>query len=209
MNDMDKRKTGTTTVGIVTKDAVILGADKRATAGGMVASKNVTKVIPINDRIIVTMSGVVSDVQLIIKYIRAELKLKDLKSGMQSSIKSAANLLASFNYSGLRSQGSIAHFLLAGYDHSGSHLYQVTFDGVVEEILDYEATGSGSVFALPVIESQFRPGMTEAEGLALAKRGLQIAMERDTASGNGYDLWVVSKTGLIHKEAVQLKSVAQ
>lgn len=206
---MNTLKTGTTTVGIVTKDAIILGADKRATAGGMVADKNVTKVLPINPRMIVTIAGVVSDIQLLVKYIRAELKLKDLKTGTLSSVKEAANLLSSFNYSGLRGQGSIAEFLLAGVDQSGTHLYQVTFDGAVMPVDEYEVTGSGTPFALAVIESAYKPGLSEAEGIALAKKGIQAAIERDTASGNGYDIWVVNKSGTQHKETVRLKNTPQ
>lgn len=205
---METRKTGTTTLGIVAKDCIVLAADKRVTAGGMIANKNFTKIMPINERMILTISGVVSDVQLLVKYIKAELKLKDFKTGMQSSVKSAANLLGSFNYSGLRYQGSIAGFLLGGVDHDGSHLFQITPDGVVEHIDEYEATGSGSIFALPVIESQYKAGMSEAEACALAKKAIGVAMERDTASGNGYDLFVINKSGVHHKETVRLKSSA-
>lgn len=74
METTERRKTGTTTVGIVAKDAIVLAADKRATAGYYIAEKNVTKILPINDRMMVTITGVVSDIQLMIKYIRAELK---------------------------------------------------------------------------------------------------------------------------------------
>ena len=202
-------KTGTTTVGIVTKDAIIVAADKRATAGGMVADKNITKVLQLNDRMIVTIAGVVSDIQLLIKYLKAELKLKDFKTGTQSSVKEAANLLAGFNYSGLRSQGAIAEILLAGSDPAGVHLYQVTFDGALMPVDEYEVSGSGTPFALAVIETLYKPGMSEADGIALAKRALTAAIERDTASGNGYDIWTVNKQGAQHKETVRLKNVPQ
>jgi proteasome beta subunit len=205
----DILKTGTTTVGIVTKDSIILAADKRATAGSMIMDKNVTKILPINERMLVTIAGVVSDVQLLVKYIKAELKIKDLKTGIPSSVKSAANLLASFNYSGLRGQGSIAHFLLAGADTDGTHLYEVTFDGAVMPVEQYEVTGSGTPFALAVVETLYKKNMTEAEGVELAKRALTASMERDSASGNGYDVYVINKTGAHHKETVSLKSVPQ
>jgi proteasome beta subunit len=204
-NAMDKRKTGTTTVGIVTKDAVVLGADKRATAGHYIAEKDVTKVIPINDRMLVTITGVVSDIQQLIKYIRAELKLKDLKTGTNSSVKAVANLIASFNYSGLRTQGSIAGFLLAGSDHEGVHLYEISVDGVVVKVKEYESTGSGSPYALAVIESNYAPGLSEADAIALAKKAIATAIERDAGSGNGYDIFVVNKNGAAHNSTVVLR----
>ncbi|MCQ4336671.1 MAG: proteasome subunit beta, partial [Sulfolobales archaeon] len=40
-----KLKTGTTTVGIVAKDAIVLAADRRASAGFYVAHKFVRKVV--------------------------------------------------------------------------------------------------------------------------------------------------------------------
>ena len=206
---MEVLKTGTTTVGIVAKDAVILGADKRATAGSYIADKNVTKVMPISDRMLVTISGVVSDIQLLVKYIKAELKLKDYKTGMQTSVKAAANLLASFNYSGLRSQGSIAHFILAGLDSEGVHMYEVGFDGTVFEVTEYEVSGSGSPYAMGVLEGYYKAGLSEADALGLAKKALTAAIERDAGSGNGYDLFVINKSGVHHKETVHLKSVPQ
>jgi proteasome beta subunit len=206
---MNTIKTGTTTVGIVTKDAVILAADKRATAGNMIMDKNVTKVIPINERLIVTIAGVVSDIQLLVKYLKAEIKIKDLKTGFPGTVKSAANLLAQFNYGGLRGQGSIAQFLLAGTDQMGPQLYEVTFDGAVMQCDQYEVTGSGTPFALAVIETLYKEGMSVDEGVALAKRALTASMERDSASGNGYDIFVITKNGIEHKETVRLKSVPQ
>lgn len=201
----DKRKTGTTTVGIVTKDAIILGADKRATAGHYIAEKDVTKVIPINDRMMVTITGVVSDIQQLIKYIKAELKLKDLKTGTDSSVKAVANLIAGFNYSGLRTQGSIAGFLLAGTDHEGVHLYEISVDGVIVKVKEYESTGSGSPYALAVIESNYKAGISEADAIALAKKAIAQAIERDAGSGNGYDIFVINKQGITHNATVILR----
>lgn len=205
MDTTQQLKTGTTTVGIVAKDAIILGGDRRATAGHFIADRNYPKVQQISERMAITITGAISDIQLLTKYIRAELKLKDLKSGMQTSIKAAANLIAGFNYNALRTQGSIAGFMLAGYDHEGVHLYAITVDGVVREVTDYECTGSGTPFALAIIESQFTPGMPEAAAVTLAKKAVAGAMERDAGSGNGYDVFVITKGAIEHREAVTLR----
>ena len=62
-------KTGTTTVGIVCKDGVVLAADKRATAGHMIVDKQAEKVHVISDDFAVTIAGSVSEAQLLIKLI--------------------------------------------------------------------------------------------------------------------------------------------
>src|SRR4030043_1410595 len=91
MKENDVLKTGTTTVGLVCKDCVVLAADKRATAGNFIASKKVEKVVPINERMALTTSGVVSDIQLLIKLLKAELKLKSIRVDREPTVKEAAN----------------------------------------------------------------------------------------------------------------------
>ena len=59
-------KTGTTTLGIVCKDAILLAADKKATGGNFIASVKMDKVIAINDDFALTTAGTVSDIQLFV-----------------------------------------------------------------------------------------------------------------------------------------------
>src|SRR3989344_1358670 len=145
-NDMKLQK-GTTTVGIVCKDGIVLAADKRATAG-FVVNKHTQKIHRITDRMAVTMAGLVSDAQLLVKLIRAEVKLKDLQTLRTSTVKETANLLAGMLYMNLRKMSmvpGIVAFLLGGNDHEGSHLYDLGIDGSITEIEDYVSDGSGSV----------------------------------------------------------------
>src|SRR3989344_1731807 len=140
-------KTGTTTVGIVCKNGVVLAADMRATAGTM-----------ISDDFAVTWAGTVSDAQLMTRLAKAELKLKEVRTGKSPSTKEAANLLAGLQYSGIRRPSmflAIAHFLLAGRDTHGIHLYDLFPDGSVTKISDYVSSGSGSVFAYGVLETNY------------------------------------------------------
>ena len=90
--DNNELKTGTTTIGIVCKDGLVLAADKRATSGYLIAWKKFDKIIPITSTIAVTVAGTVSDVQLLVKYLKAELKLKDLRTGRDTTVKEASSL---------------------------------------------------------------------------------------------------------------------
>jgi proteasome beta subunit len=76
MSDQKSIKTGTTTLGIVCKDGIILAADKRATAGNFIANKTTEKVFPVADNVAITIAGLVSDAQMLSRIFRAELKLK-------------------------------------------------------------------------------------------------------------------------------------
>lgn len=194
----DVATTGTTTVGLVCKDGVVLGADKRVTAG-YVVSKKFKKVFPINDTMAITVAGVVSDVQLLTKLIKAELKLKDLQTGRASNVREAANLLAGFLYNNSRKMSmvpGIAAFLLGGVDEAGFHLFDLGMDGSVNEVDDFIADGSGSVFALGVLEAGYKKGESVDEGVKLAVRAVNAAVQRDTASGNGIDIIAITDKGV-------------
>ena len=197
-------KTGTTTVAIVAKDAVILAADKRATAGNFISNKAIDKIVAVNDNMALTIAGSVSDVQLIAKYLKAELKLKEVKTGRKNTVKEAANLLGGMVYGSIRRMSmipSITQFLFGGSDKDGLHLYEIFPDGSVTEIFDFVCSGSGTEFALGVLESQYKKGMSVKDAEELAQLAVQTAMTRDSASGNGIDVMVITRQGL--KKTVQ------
>ncbi len=190
-------KTGTTTVGIKCKDAIVLAADKRATAGHFIADKKVKKVIPINDTMALTTAGTVSDIQLLVRLIKAELKLKEVRTNRAATVNEAVHLLAGFMYGSIRSYSTIpaiTHFLFAGVDED-FHLYDLYPDGAISEVDDFVSSGSGSVFVYGVLEAEYHPGMSEQEGIDLAVKCINAAIQRDSASGNGVNVVVINKQG--------------
>lgn len=192
-------KTGTTTVGLLCKDGIVLAADKRATAGYFIASKKVDKVLKITDNIAVTIAGTVSDIQLVTKLIRAELKLKELKTGKIGTVKEAVNLLSGIVYNNIRKFSvipGISHFIVGGKDELGFHIYDVSPDGAVEQIRDYSSSGSGSVLVYGLLEAQFKKDMKVEEGIKLAIKGINSAINRDIASGNGCDVITITDKGV-------------
>lgn len=193
-------KTGTTIVGIVCKDGVVLAADKRATAGYVVSKKEL-KVLEIGDNMAVAQCGLVSDAQLLVKLIKAELRLKDMHTNKRTDVKSAANLLASFLYSNIRRFSSvpgIVSFLLGGVDDLGAHMFDLGIDGSVTEVDDFVADGSGGVFALGVLEQGYKKDITLDEGIKLSVSALSASLKRDTATGNGVDVFTITKEGIKH-----------
>ena len=197
--DNELMKTGTTTLGMVCKDGLVLAADKRATSGYLISYKKFDKIINITGTIAVTVAGTVSDVQLLVKFLRAELKLKDLRTGRETSVKEAANLLANFVYSNIRKFTvipGISHFIIGGVDSAGFHLYDLSPDGSIVEVDDYISSGSGSVMAFGVLETLYKKGLTVDEGVKLAAKGVNAAVQRDIASGNGVDIVTITKDGV-------------
>jgi proteasome beta subunit len=196
-------KTGTTTLGIVCKDGIVLAADCRATAGHLVVQRDVEKVIPINDRMVVTIAGSVSDIMKTIKYIKAETRLNKLKIGRHNSAKEAANLIGNMVYYNIRSMGSVTHFVFAGMNDDGSfELYDIFPDGSTNKIKTFVASGSGSVFADGVLETSYKADMTIAQGVDLAKKALHASLLKDSASGNGANIYKLTKDGVEKVETI-------
>lgn len=192
-------KTGTTTIGLICKDGIVLAADKRASAGYLVAEKKMDKILPITDDIAVTTAGSVSDVQMLIKLIKAQIRLVSFRRSKNLSVKEATNLLASMVYNSIRRPSmvpSITGFLVGGRDPEGFHLYNIGVAGSIIKSNDYKADGSGMQFALGVLESSYKKDLPLKEAIKLAVKAVNTAIQRDIASGNGIDVVTITKDGV-------------
>ena len=195
------RKAGTSILGIVCKDGVVMAADRQGTAGYIVLAKNERKIVRVNDYIITSATGNVSDIRLYTKVLPAELKLKELQSSERPSIKQAANLLAMITYKNIRQFSSIPSIvgtLLAGINEDGStELYTIEPAGSVTRVEDYDANfGNGMPYILGVLEAEYKKDITVKEGTELAVKCLKAATQRDIASGYGIDVFTVTKEGI-------------
>jgi proteasome beta subunit len=213
MEDEKFIKTGTTTVGIVCKDGIVLAADKRATAGYLIAHKKTEKVYKITDNIGVTIAGTASDAQLLVRLAQSELRLKKIRTGKEISVKEAANLIARMIYSNIRKFSlipGVSHFIMGGKEGSKFYLYDLFADGTISDVDDYISSGSGSVMAYGVLDTLYSKNITVEEGVKLAVKCINAALQRDIASGDGIDVVTITEDGfkkVIEKELkVQLSA---
>jgi proteasome beta subunit len=185
-------KTGTTTVALTTEDAVVLATDMRASGGRMVASKDVQKVEEIHPTGALTIAGSVSAAQNLISNLKAEVRLYESRRGEDMSMQALATLTGNFLRSGAF---FIVSPLLGGVDDDGTHVYSLDpLGGTTEE--EYAVSGSGSPYALGVLEQEYHDGLGVEEAREAAVHAIQSAVERDTASGNGLNLAVVTADGV-------------
>lgn len=184
-------KTGTTILGIVCKDGVVMASDRRVSIGsGMVYAKNSEKARILNDYLVFSGCGSATETQKVSQLLKAELKLKELKSKTRPTVREAASLLSNI-------QVQASAFLLAGLDENGKiSLYDV-LGGYLDEVEDYTASvGSGMPFVLGLLERQYKKDITVKEGVELAKESLKSSTQRDEASGNGIDIFTITKDGI-------------
>ncbi len=194
-------KTGTTILGIVCKDGVVMASDRQMTSGQhMVGNKNFKKIYQINNYALASIAGQVSDAQRALKVIPAELKLKELRSKSRPTIKQTANLTSSILFSTIRQPSmipSIVALLVGGFNEDETfELYNISPDGAIVKIEDYECDGSGSTFVLGLLERQYKEGLTIKEGVELAKEALKSSTQRDVYSGYGIDIFTITKDGI-------------
>lgn len=190
------RKTGTTTVGLICKDGVVLATEKKSTMGYLVASKESEKILAITDHIAMTIAGGSGDAQHLVRYLKAELKLFEIQNQRRISVQGATTLLANI-LQGSKYYPFMVQLIVGGYDENGPSIYSLDPVGATEEEKKFFSTGSGSPMALGVLEDQFKEGLSIEEGSKLAVRAIRAAIERDIASGGkAIDVAVITKDGI-------------
>lgn len=193
---IEVRKTGTTTMGMVCKDGVVLAAESKSTMGYLIASKESEKIMQLEDHIAMTIAGASGDAESLARYMKAELKLFAIENQRKISIKGAATLLANI-LQGSKYYPYYVQLIIAGYDGTGARIFTLDPLGSVEEEKKFFSTGSGSPFALGVLEDAYKEGMTVDEASKLAMRAIKSAIERDIGSGGkAMDIAVITKDGV-------------
>jgi len=187
MNDKNTLE-GTTTVGITCEDGVVFASERRASMGNLVAHKVAEKIFRIDDHIVATIAGSVADAQSLMKIMSAEVSLYKMRNGEKISIESASALASNI----LHSSPAYVQTLLGGVDENGASIYSLDpAGGMIKD--SFISTGSGSTFSYGVLEDRVKENIKVDEAVEVAIRSIKAAIERDTFSGNGILVAIVTK----------------
>jgi len=184
---------GTTTLGMVTKDGVILAVDARATQGPKISSQKVRKIIEINEYLLGTMAGGAADCSFWERYIAKMCKLYELRYGIRPTVALASKMLRNICLS-YKGYGLSMGTMVAGCDKNGPHLFYVDNDATRFEGKIF-SVGSGSTFAYGILDSQYRFDMPLEEAIDLGKRAIYHAGYRDSYSGGVVRVFHVHNDG--------------
>lgn len=200
-------KTGTTTAGVIAKDAVVLAADMRASLGHLAYDEESKKLYKITDEIAVTNAGAVGDSLTIIRFLRSQARLYEIEretkitpNAMTSLLSNVLNANRYFPYA--------AQFVLGGVNQ-GPELFEITPYGGILKRRKYAVSGSGTELALATLDQNFREGMNEDEAIALAIKAIQAGKKRDIFSGGvSVAVMVIDRNGTreLSKEEVKRHS---
>ncbi len=183
----------TTTIGVVCKDGVLMTTDTRATMGSFVAHKNAKKVYRIDNHLAMTIAGVVGDAQAIVEMLRANAALYKLDMARPMPINSAARMVSNVLFSS-RFYPLGVQALIGGVDDTGGHIFALDpLGSMMEE--KFVSTGSGSPVAYGVLESEWKEEMFVKDATPVLVRAISSAMKRDSASGDSFDVAIVTREG--------------
>jgi len=184
---------GTTTIGAICTDGVVLASDTRVTAGSLVVHKKGKKVYKIDNHLAMTISGLVADAQQTVEILKANSRLYRLQRKSPIPVSTAARLVANLFFSN-RYSPFLAQIVIGGVDDSGPRIFTIDpFGSIMEE--KCVATGSGSPVAYGVLEEKYREGLPLKEVLQIVVKSVNSAMKRDVASGDSFDVSVIDFNG--------------
>jgi len=184
---------GTTTIGVVCQDGVVLATDTRVTMGTFVASKRGKKVFKIDEHLAMTIAGVVAEAQSVVDILKANARLFRLDKGRSMDVNAVTRLAANILFSS-RAFPLAMQAIIGGIDETGAHVYALDpFGSVTEETC--VSTGSGSPIAYGVLEAEYKKDMPVSDGISMVVRAISSSMKRDAGSGDSFDVAVVTKEG--------------
>ena len=188
---------GSCGVAIKCKDGVVLGNDRRATWGYTVINKSTQKVFMLTDHIGIAAYGLIGDFQFLVKLMKAQAALYELDAGERISTQSMGKLVSNFLYS--RKMAPLyTNLVIAGVDEDGPKLF--TLDALGSLMPDeYGTTGTSMLLSIGILEAEYKPDMTVAQGVKLVEKAIRSSIKRDAMSGNGIDILIIKKDGATEK----------
>jgi len=187
-----EKKTGTTTVGLVGKDFVLLAADQQATMGNMAADDDAAKVYKITNRVGLTISGAVGDSLAVIRFLKAQANLYEIERGIKITPRAITTLLS--NVLNNNRYYPYIFMPIVGGINKQPQLYELTPFGCISKKKKYAVTGSGTELAIGILDSDYKEGMTQDESIQLAVKAIMVSKNRDIyTGGRGISMVIITK----------------
>jgi proteasome beta subunit len=177
----------TTIVALTFADGVVMAGDRRATAGTMIASREIEKVFPADDYSAVGISGSAGMGVELARLFQLELEHYEKIEGSPLSLDGKANRLATLlrGHLPLALQGFVVVPLFAGYDlgRGTGRIFSYDATGGRYEEHEHHGTGSGSIFARGALKKLWQPRMGASDAVRIAVEALYDAADDDSATG--------------------------
>jgi len=181
----------TTIVAAACDRGVVMAGDRRATAGNMIAKRDVEKVFRSDEFSAIAIAGVATIAIEFTRLFQVELEHYEKMEGRSLSLEGKANRLGSMvrGNIALAMQGLAMIPLFAGYDEETGvgRIFSYDVAGGPFEEHRYFSIGSGSVFAKSSLKKLYSDGMSVTDAVLACVQALYDAADDDSATG-GPDL---------------------
>jgi proteasome beta subunit len=189
-----KAMKGTTTIGIICSDGVVMGADSRATMDTFIASSEAVKIYKINDKLGLTVAGDVGSAEYLAKLLQIQNSSYMMEEKVPLNPTSATSILHIILQEN-KMFPFLVQLLVGGFNRDTPELYSIDPIGGYIKESKFASTGSGSLTALGYLEDNYKKDMTTQEATKIVAKGLKIAMKRDSATGDRLNIVTITKNG--------------
>lgn len=183
---------GATAVGITFDGGVVFASEKRIAYGNFLVSKTTKKTFPLTEKVGATIAGLVADMQILVLQIKALAKIRKMELKRDVPPNSIAKMMSNLMYE-RRFFPLLTQVIVGGVVDKPAIYTLDPLGSVLPD--DYAAVGTGAEMALGVLDQQYKPGMKEKEAVDLAVKSVKAATMRDSFSGDGIDVLVITKEG--------------
>jgi proteasome beta subunit len=183
---------GATAVGITFDGGVVFASEKRIAYGNFLVSKNTKKTYTLTDKVGTSVAGLVADMQILVLQIKALAKIRKMELKRDVPQNSIAKMMSNMMYE-RRFFPLLTQVIVGGVVGKPSIYTLDPLGSVLPD--DYAAVGTGAEMALGVLDQAFKPNMSEKEATELAIKSVKAATMRDSFSGDGIDVLVMTKQG--------------
>ena len=181
---------GATAVGISYDHGVVLASEKRVSYGNFVINKNTKKTFPVTDQVGAACAGMIADMQILIRQVEALAKIRKLETRRNVAPNSIAKMMSVIMFE-RRFFPLLTQVIVGGIDEKPQIYTLDPLGSVLPD--DYAAVGTGAEMALGVIDSEYKPEMSEQNARDLAVKAIKSSIQRDSASGDGIDILFVTQ----------------
>ena len=182
---------GTTCVSMIFADGALIAADRLATMGYQVASREIEKVYATDAHSLMAIAGAAGPAIEMARLISVQFEHREKIEGEPLELEGKANSLGQLIRQNLPAamQGLAVVPLFAGFDlrRRIGRVWKYEITGGRYEETEFDSVGSGSIFARESLKKSFKTGATREEAIRIAIEALTDAADEDRATG-GVDL---------------------
>ena len=191
---------GATAIGITCGDGIVLAAEKRVSYGNFVVNKNTKKVFAITHNVAAACAGMIADMQVLVRQVTALSRIRKLEIRRDVATNSIAKLMSVIMFE-RRYFPLLTQVVVGGTDPSPQIYTLDPLGSLLPD--DYAAVGTGAEMALGVLDSEYKKDISIEVARNLAVKAIKSSIQRDSASGDGIDLVIITNKG-IQEDTIKL-----